>query len=188
MSIDRKAIPTVVNRFGSTTLFEDISADATEIQVADGSGLAFDEEGGCIQIEEEILIFGYRIGGRLFEVRRGQDGTTARSYSRGTVVRSQIVALNFNSLKNAVFQLEDDSKTALKRELITLTQEMIENKFLELQSTPSSEASVQVIPQGGPAQFPGEDFSVIQNIITWNLLGLDGFLDIGDKLLIYYRN
>jgi hypothetical protein len=188
MPIDPKSIPTVVNRFGSTTLFEDITAEATEIRVADGSGLAFEGEGGCIQIGEEIIVFEYRVGDTLYEARRGQDGTTARIHSRGSVIRSQIVALNFNSLKSAVLQLEDEAKTSLKREVITLTQEMIDNKFLELESTPSSEASVQVIPQGGPAQFPGEDFSVIQNIITWNLLGLDGFLDIGDKLLIYYRN
>jgi hypothetical protein len=187
MPIDPKSIPTVVNRFGSTALFEAITAESTEIRVANASRLAPEEEGGCIQIEEEIIIFGYRVGNTLFEARRGQDGTFAVAHSRGAIVRSQIVALNFNSLKSAVLQLENENDNEAKREIITLTQDMIENKSLELSEAPSTELSVQLVPEGGPPQFPGEDFSVTGNIITWDSLGLDGFLDIGDKLLIYYR-
>lgn len=188
MALDPKSMPTVVNRFGSTVLFDDISETDTEIRVSDGSGLPFDQDGGCIQIGEEIIVFEYRVGDTLFNARRGQDGTTASAHSRGVVIRSQIVALNFNSIKDSVLQLEQDIGNAAKQEVITITADMVADKFLMLQDTPSSTSSVQIFPQGGPMQIQGIDYSVIDNLIVWNFLGLDGFLEEGDKLIIYYNS
>ena len=106
--IDLKGIPTVVNRFGSTTLAQafDIS-ETTSCVLTDASGLPDGAIGGCIQVNDEIIYFESRSGNTLSTLRRGQDNTSAVTHAVGSTVTSRIVAGNFNSLKDAVVELED---------------------------------------------------------------------------------
>lgn len=71
-------------------------------------------------------------------------------------------------------------------EKIQLTQADINNKFVTLTQTPLVPSAVIVDIYGGISQLSGIDFEVIGNKISWNELGLDGFLDITDVLIIQY--
>jgi len=107
LPVDPKAIPTVVNRFGTTTLAANLNQNTTtSCTLSDASGLPDGSIGGCIQIEDEIIYFESRSGNILSTLRRGQDGTTAVAHDAGVVVTSRIVAGNFNSLKGAVLDLD----------------------------------------------------------------------------------
>lgn len=71
-------------------------------------------------------------------------------------------------------------------EKIQLTQDDINNKFVTLAQTPLVPSAVIVDIYGGISQLSGIDFEVIGNKISWNELGLDGFLDITDVLIVQY--
>jgi hypothetical protein len=73
-------------------------------------------------------------------------------------------------------------------ETIILTQQNIDDKEVTLNSTPMISESVQLTPSGGIPQVNGIDFSVVSNILSWDGLGLDGFLQAGDILLVQYKN
>lgn len=187
MALDPTSMPTVVNRFGSTTLFEDVTADAETIILSDGGNLPSGSEGGCIQIDSEIIYFATRIDNILYGCRRGEDGTVARGHSRGDVVTSQIVAGNFNGLKAAVLQLEAEMDGSSKREVVVVTHAMLQATSFALSSPPVSIDSVQVVPVGGPMQLAGIDYDVEGNLIKWNGLGLDGTLEAGDIIQVFYK-
>jgi hypothetical protein len=67
---------------------------------------------------------------------------------------------------------------------IELTESDILLKRVELPSTPFSPENVTLIPIGGIAQVNGEDFIIQNNILTWENLGLDGFLEKGETILV----
>jgi len=71
-------------------------------------------------------------------------------------------------------------------EKIQLTQADINNKFVTLVQTPLVPSAVIVDIYGGISQLSGIDFEVIGNKISWNELGLDGFLDNTDVLIVQY--
>lgn len=71
-------------------------------------------------------------------------------------------------------------------EQIDLTQEDINNKFVTLSQTPLVPEAVILNIDGGIPQINGIDFRVHGNKISWNDLGLDGFLEETDVLLIQY--
>ena len=71
-------------------------------------------------------------------------------------------------------------------EKIELKEQDIANKFVTLKHTPLVPEAVILIPEGGPAQFINEDYSIQGNILSWNELGLDGFLEINDVLIVQY--
>ena len=61
------------------------------------------------------------------------------------------------------------------------------NKQLILSPAPADPSEVSVFLIGGSAQKPGVDYDVVNgNELTWNGLGLDGFLAEGDMLLLLY--
>ena len=74
--------------------------------------------------------------------------------------------------------------TEVKTITVTLTEQNILNKQVELSTTPYKPENVTLVPVGGIAQINGEDFFVSENIISWDNLGLDGFLEIGDTILV----
>ena len=71
-------------------------------------------------------------------------------------------------------------------ETIELTSNDIINKCVTLEQTPLIPSAVVVTPEGGIAQINGVDYIVDGNKISWSGLGLDGFLDNTDVLIIQY--
>lgn len=71
-------------------------------------------------------------------------------------------------------------------EIFILNAGDITNKFITLSSSPQVAESVTLIPEGGIFQINGDDFDVVGSILSWNGLGLDGFLEAGDKIVVTY--
>ena len=73
-----------------------------------------------------------------------------------------------------------------KIQIVVLTAEDINIKQIELDRVPVDPTNIVVLPQGGIAQIAGIDFIVDGDILSWDGLGLDGFLESGEILLIQY--
>lgn len=187
MAIDPKSIPYVVNRFGSTTLLEDILPEDTTIQLVNASSLPEGDRGGCIQIKTEIILFERRVGDTLYGCRRGLDGSEAASHRRGDIVTSKIVALSFNNMKDAVVGLDSRVSNLKRKEVITLTQDMILLKAVTLSAVPAPASSVEVIPAGGFSQMYGVDYDVSGSNLIWGNLGLEEVLEAGDEIMVIYN-
>jgi hypothetical protein len=71
-------------------------------------------------------------------------------------------------------------------EIFTLIQADIDNKQITLSNAPVVPSSVKLLPQGGIEQIYGIDFDVTNNILQWNGLGLDNFLEVGDIITVTY--
>jgi hypothetical protein len=71
-------------------------------------------------------------------------------------------------------------------EKIQLTQADINNKFVTLAQTPLVPSAVIIDISGGTSQLNGIDYEIIGNKVSWNELGLDGFLDNTDVLIVQY--
>lgn len=71
-------------------------------------------------------------------------------------------------------------------ETFTLTQTQIDNKQITLANSPLDAGSVKLIPQGGIEQLNGIDFAVQNNVLRWDGLGLDNFLETGDIIAVTY--
>jgi hypothetical protein len=71
-------------------------------------------------------------------------------------------------------------------EQIDLTPQDIENKLVTLSQTPLVPDAVILNIDGGIPQINGIDFIVQGNKISWTSLGLDGFLEESDVLIIQY--
>jgi hypothetical protein len=69
---------------------------------------------------------------------------------------------------------------------VVLTAEMIESKQITLLDTPKRDGAILLIPAGGPPQTFGLDFTLNDNILTWDGMGLDGILEENDRLTIFY--
>jgi hypothetical protein len=69
---------------------------------------------------------------------------------------------------------------------VTLTSQNIADKFIVLPTTPLYPQNVVLVPMGGIQQLYGVDYEVIGNVVTWSSLGLDGFLEINDVLVIQH--
>ncbi len=71
-------------------------------------------------------------------------------------------------------------------QLVQLVQSDIDNKFVTLNNTPSTPENVRLEIVGGIQQLYSIDYVVGGNILSWNGLGLDGFLQVDDLLLIQF--
>lgn len=71
-------------------------------------------------------------------------------------------------------------------EVFTLSQTDIDNKQILLSKAPLDPSSVKLFPQGGIEQIPSIDFTVENNVLRWNGLGLDNFLEAGDIITVTY--
>lgn len=71
-------------------------------------------------------------------------------------------------------------------EFVTLTQEDIDDKQVTLSNTPLSPSTVMVTPEGGIPQINGVDFVITGNILSWDSLGLDGFLEVNEVLIVQH--
>lgn len=79
-----------------------------------------------------------------------------------------------------------DSGLKIMSEKITLTQQHINDKSITLVKEPTSPDSVMFRPEGGLAQVNGIDFDVYLNVISWDGLGLDNFLEVNEVINITY--
>ena len=84
------------------------------------------------------------------------------------------------------FPIGSNVGSSIVPERIPLTQQDIDNKFVTLSITPSFPDTVRLICEGGIEQVNGIDFQVIGNVLSWDGLGLDNFLDDTDVLIIQY--
>ncbi len=71
-------------------------------------------------------------------------------------------------------------------EMIALTAQNIANKFVVLNDEPLFPGSVELVPGGGIPQINGIDFSVTGNVLSWDGLGLDGFFEENEILIVKY--
>jgi hypothetical protein len=68
----------------------------------------------------------------------------------------------------------------------TLTQIDINRSFIILPNEPFSPNNVRLNIVGGIEQINGIDFIVTGDVLSWDGLGLDNFLETGETLLIQY--
>jgi hypothetical protein len=103
--------------------------------------------------------------------------------------------LNWNGLGLDGFLEEGDTliveystmqPSGITIQTITLTSQHLVNKYVTLVQTPQNPMDVTLDIKGGIPQLNGEDFVVLGNALSWNGLGLDGFLEIGDVLIIEF--
>ena len=71
-------------------------------------------------------------------------------------------------------------------EQYVLTELDIASKYITLSRTPSSPESVTITPEGGLQQIYGRGYIVVGNILTWANLGLDGYMEAGEIIIIKY--
>lgn len=74
--------------------------------------------------------------------------------------------------------------SAYNVQFIILTTQDILNKYVTLEATPTVEEDVLVTPEGGPMQIYGNDYIVNGNQLSWDGLGLDGVLEVGEYLIV----
>jgi hypothetical protein len=77
-------------------------------------------------------------------------------------------------------------QSGLHTERITLSQENLNNKCVVLSKAPAMPNSVMLTPEEGIPQVNGIDFTVEGNVLSWDGLGLDNFLEINEVLVIQY--
>lgn len=71
-------------------------------------------------------------------------------------------------------------------EIVTLNQDDIDAKQVTLNTTPLSPSTVIVTPEGGIPQINGVDYIITGNILSWDSLGLDGFLEVNEVLIVQH--
>ena len=72
-------------------------------------------------------------------------------------------------------------------EKIVITQEIIDDNGVRLSIMPLKPSAVQLSFVGGVGdQDNGADFSVSGDFVSWEGLGLDGFIEVGDVIKIRY--
>lgn len=76
--------------------------------------------------------------------------------------------------------------TSITPQRIELTQQDIDNKYVTLNITPLYPNTVSLTCENGIPQVNGVDFIVNGNILSWDGLGLDNFLDNTDVLIVQY--
>jgi len=96
--------------------------------------------------------------------------------------------------RNIVFADRDvnlDNITIASHEAFTLTSTDITNKYVVLANAPKVATAVQMSPAGAPLQVNGTDFEVTTDDggkrLSWNALGLDGVLEAGEVIQVWYN-
>jgi hypothetical protein len=74
------------------------------------------------------------------------------------------------------------------QETFTITQDNIDSGSLVLARQPISPSTTSLVPVGGPPQVYNVDFEIIDDVVSFVGLGLEGFLEVGDKLIVTYSS
>lgn len=77
-------------------------------------------------------------------------------------------------------------RTGFRLYTITLTLQNINDKSVILPYYPLLPDEVIIVPVGGIQQLNGVDFQVSGNVLSWGSLGLDGFLEVNDVLIVQH--
>lgn len=77
-------------------------------------------------------------------------------------------------------------ESSTEPDILTIGQEDIDNKYVTLSLSPSSPNSVSLTFLEGIEQQNGVDFIVQGNILSWDGLGLDGFIEVGDVIIVRF--
>jgi len=90
-----------------------------------------------------------------------------------------------------IWEILSSSEQSLRTEteIFTLLEEDITKKYVTLLELPSEADNIKLSVQNAPTQHYGNDFAQDETFlkrITWESYGLDGFLEIGDKITITY--
>jgi hypothetical protein len=72
------------------------------------------------------------------------------------------------------------------RDEVTITADHISQKKILLSELPTGPNSVRLVPFEGIEQLNGIQFRIIGQFLSWNGLGLDGHIDVGQKFFVFY--
>ena len=103
-----------------------------------------------------------------------------------TTDRSQLVLSESEIVYDKDAEIGKYAGLKVKTEMLVMTQAIIDNKSLSLQKQPATPNDILFLPQGGIRQDYGTEFTLNENVINWQNLGLDGFLEINDIINITY--
>jgi hypothetical protein len=73
-----------------------------------------------------------------------------------------------------------------KHQRIEISADDMTNKFFILNGIPTRPEVLLFLPEGGIPQFYGSEFTVNDNIVSWDGLGLDGFIEENEIIHVYY--
>jgi hypothetical protein len=108
------------------------------------------------------------------------------------ITLGEITDVEIDNLEDGDFLIYDlatskwKNKVGLRTEKVILTLSDITNMGVTLPSVPYFSESVMVIPVGGIPQVNGIDFDIIDDFLTWEDLGLEGILEVGEMLVVHY--
>jgi hypothetical protein len=77
-------------------------------------------------------------------------------------------------------------RSGFRSYVVVITQQNLINKNIVLPYTPVNPDEVAIKPVGGIEQVNGVDFEVNNNVLTWDNLGLDNFLEENDVLIVQH--
>lgn len=80
----------------------------------------------------------------------------------------------------------DSDNTVFEAEQIILDSAAINNKYIGLTYTPTNTNNMSLSISYGPSQKKDTDWSITGSQVSWDGLGLDGELEIGDVIIISY--
>lgn len=87
-----------------------------------------------------------------------------------------------------VIASDSSGSTQYKPEsVITLNGTDISNKFITLSEVPLNANKTRLFVESAPTQVYGIDFTVTGSTLSWNGLGLDGVLEIGERIFVTYN-
>lgn len=141
----------------------------------DGYGLAANVNGGDV-VMETAAVSGSGVRGKI-KLDGKEVDVSAKQVKNLADATDPQDALTKKQLDNTVF---------VKSETVTITAGMVSAKQFSLVGTPKSGQGILLVPQEGVPQIEGIDYTVSGQIISWNGLGLDGVIEDGDVIEIYY--
>lgn len=77
-------------------------------------------------------------------------------------------------------------KESIPPETYVLSDLDVQSKYLFLGRTPREAESVQVSDTYGITHVYYSDYIIVGNILTWSNKNLDGYLEVGEKLIIRF--
>lgn len=69
---------------------------------------------------------------------------------------------------------------------VIVTQQNLDDKSLTLPHTPISPESVSITFVNGTSQVNGIDYTVSGNVVSWDGMGLDNFIELNDVLIVQH--
>lgn len=80
----------------------------------------------------------------------------------------------------------EDGTAAEYFDQFELSSDEIADKKIVLTSVPAFPERVEFSVKGAPTLFFGDDYTIVDDELSWSGLGLDGLLEVGDKVKIRF--